>query len=115
MVAAQYVSLAVWGDGGDELFAGYDKYVIEGRERRSRLIPAAIRQTLGLLAARLPEGARGRNFLHHFSLGGPERYLDSVTLFRNREKEGLFERDALELLNGSNPFLDRMNYLNRSG
>ncbi|WP_445426522.1 asparagine synthase (glutamine-hydrolyzing) [Alishewanella sp. HL-SH06] len=46
-LARQQVTVALAGDGGDENFAGYSKYVVDQTEQQLRQrIPAGIRQTL---------------------------------------------------------------------
>jgi asparagine synthase (glutamine-hydrolysing) len=114
-LAAQYVKVVLSGDGGDELFAGYDKYVVEEKERRYRRLPSAIRKSMGIVAAGMPEGMRGRNFLHHYSLSDPERYLDGVTLFRRQDKQNLFQDEVLPMLSASDPYPERMDALKRVG
>ncbi|MCZ6807242.1 MAG: asparagine synthase (glutamine-hydrolyzing), partial [Deltaproteobacteria bacterium] len=74
-LAAEEVTVVLSGDGGDEVFAGYDKYVVEGRERRWDALPRAGKAVAGLASRLIPEGRPGRRFLRHHSLSGAERYL----------------------------------------
>jgi asparagine synthase (glutamine-hydrolysing) len=92
-LAAEDVTVALSGDGGDELFAGYDRYRIEGRERINRFLPRPLRALLGAVGAALPEGATGRELLRHTALVGAERYLDAAALFKPDQRERLFRPD----------------------
>jgi asparagine synthase (glutamine-hydrolysing) len=111
-LASEHVTVLLSGDGGDEVFGGYDKYVKSVAEQ-SRSIPAPVRLVLGLLGDGLPHGAFGRHFLQHASLKEPERYLDGSTLFRADEKRKLFRKEVRELLSGYNPWQHGLDLLGR--
>jgi asparagine synthase (glutamine-hydrolysing) len=55
-LAAEHVKVVLGGDGGDELFAGFDRYLGLDLARRYRLLPSALRRMLiGPLLALLPD------------------------------------------------------------
>lgn len=61
----QHATVALGGDGGDELFAGYPQYNwIQRQERWRRYIPRPFRRLAAWLALRwLPLGLPGRNYI----------------------------------------------------
>jgi asparagine synthase (glutamine-hydrolysing) len=103
------------GDGGDELFAGYDKYVVEGRERQRDRIPRPLRQVAGAVGGLMPEGMTGRNFLRHLALDGAERYIDASTMFRADQMRKLFHADAYRRMAQHDPRVESLAMMTHGG
>ena len=75
--AVKHVKVALTGDGGDELFAGYESVMAAAASSKFDRIPQPLRRVVSLLAGALPYSAYGKNYLRMASRSTAiERYFE---------------------------------------
>jgi asparagine synthase (glutamine-hydrolysing) len=97
----KHVTVALNGDGGDESFAGYERYAAMRVAETYHRLPSLLREKLVRQAIELipsSETKRGRvrdvkRFLQAASLGRVERYLRWVSVFDGAAKQDLYSQD----------------------
>jgi asparagine synthase (glutamine-hydrolysing) len=104
-LARKYVTVALSGDGGDEIFAGYDRYGIHLRRKVFERIPGWARRLYReQVYPRLPGDMRGKKFSYNVSLPWRERYVDGISFVPAFERDmPLLSDDFRAVLRNGNP------------
>ena len=81
----RHVTVALNGDGGDESFGGYTRYISNALAARLESVPGPVRRGLGALGQRLPTAGevtslsnKARRLTGTMMLDGPDRYARYV-------------------------------------
>jgi asparagine synthase (glutamine-hydrolysing) len=120
-MTAQFVKVALGGDGADELFAGYPTYQAHKLVTYYSVLPYQIRELINRMAQRLPVSHRNisfdfkiKQFLKGMGVSSEIRFFLWMGAFLEQEKRQLFSPEAWEQLAYTNPFEDIIQYVRDS-
>jgi len=111
-LARRHVTVALSGDGGDEMLGGYDRYLDSSLSNITDKLPHSLRKAfMGFPAGLLPESFPGINTLRYLAANADQRYIAKMTKGVSWIHEKLFSPDLIRIAGTSDPSIPLLRLL----